>query len=149
MADSRNALAEQFDEMPQQLEAATLGMWTFLATEILFFGALFLSYIIYRHTYPQAFSEAGRHTDILYGTVNTALLLTSSLTMSLAIHSAQTGRHRPVVGFLLLTMFLGCCFLGVKGLELQKVTLTSTSCPARTSAADCLPRLKSSGSFIG
>ena len=73
-------LAEQFDDMPQQIEASTLGMWTFLATEILFFGALFLSYIVYRHTYFQAFAEAGRHTKILHGSINTALLLTSSLT---------------------------------------------------------------------
>jgi len=103
--------------MPQQLEASTLGMWTFLATEILFFGALFLSYIIYRHTYVHAFAEAARHTKILHGSINTGLLMTSSLTMSLAIHAAQKGRQRPLLGFLLLTIFLGCCFLGVKGLE--------------------------------
>lgn len=117
MADSSVAVAEQFDDMPQQLEASTMGMWTFLATEILFFGALFLSYIVYRHTYFQAFAEAAHHTKIIHGTINTALLLTSSYTMSLAIHSAQNGRNRPLVGFLLLTIFLGCCFLAVKGLE--------------------------------
>jgi cytochrome c oxidase subunit III len=117
MAEARAGLAEQFDDMPQQVTASTLGMWTFLATEILFFGALFLSYVIYRHTYPAAFAEAGRHTKIIHGTINTALLLTSSLTMSLAIHAAQKGQNRPLVRLLLLTLFLGCCFLAVKGLE--------------------------------
>jgi cytochrome c oxidase subunit 3 len=117
MVDSTTALAEQFDDMPQQLEASTLGMWTFLATEILFFGGLFMSYIVYRHAYFQAFSEASRHTEIIHGSINTALLLTSSLTMSLAIHASQKGENRPLLVFLLLTMFLGCCFLGVKGLE--------------------------------
>jgi len=117
MADTSAAVAEQFDDMPQQLEAATLGMWTFLATEILFFGALFLSYIIYRHTYWEAFAAAARHTKILHGTINTVLLLTSSFTMSLGIHAAQRGRNRPLLCFLLLTIFLGCCFLAVKGLE--------------------------------
>ncbi len=117
MADSSGAVAEQFDDMPQQVEASTLGMWTFLATEILFFGGLFLSYIIYRHTYFQAFADASRHTKIIHGSINTGLLLTSSFTMSLGIHAAQKGRNRPLLGFLLLTIFLGCCFLGVKGLE--------------------------------
>ena len=117
MADTRGIVAEQFDDMPQQVEAATLGMWAFLATEILFFGGLFLSYIIYRHTYANAFAEAERHTKILHGTINTALLLTSSWTMSLAIHAAQEGRNRALTRFLGLTIFLGCCFLAVKGLE--------------------------------
>lgn len=117
MAESHGALAEQFDDLPQQLEASTLGMWTFLATEILFFGALFLGYIVYRHTYSGAFAEASRHTEILYGTINTALLLTSSFTMSLAIHAAQQGRNRGLLIFLLVTMLLGCAFLAVKGLE--------------------------------
>lgn len=117
MADSSSAVAEQFDDMSQQLEASTLGMWTFLATEILFFGALFLGYIIYRHAYWEAFAAASRHAKILHGSINTALLLTSSFTMSLAIHAAQKGRNRPLVYLLLLTLFLGCCFLAVKGLE--------------------------------
>ena len=58
MADARSALAEQFDDLPQQKEASTLGMWTFLATEILFFGGMFLSYLVYRHAYPAAFAAA-------------------------------------------------------------------------------------------
>ncbi len=120
MAETPEFVAEQFDDPPQQLEAATLGMWAFLATEVLFFGGLFLSYIVYRHAYPNAFAQASRHTDLFFGTLNTALLLTSSLTMSLAIHAAQEARNRALVGLLLLTMIIGCAFLAVKGLEYRK-----------------------------
>src|SRR5437773_436558 len=117
MDNIQSAVAEQFDDMPQQQEASTLGMWTFLATEVLFFGGMFMSYIVYRHTYPQAFAEASKHTIVLYGTVNTAILLTSSLTMALAVHAAQKGRNHALLRFLLMTIFLACAFLGVKGLE--------------------------------
>ncbi|HVV01106.1 MAG TPA: cytochrome c oxidase subunit 3 family protein [Verrucomicrobiae bacterium] len=103
--------------MPQQKEAATQGMWTFLATEILFFGCMFMGYIMYRHAYPLAFAEASRHTIVLFGTVNTAILLTSSLTMALAVRASQLGQAKKIVLFLCLTLFLGVCFLGVKGLE--------------------------------
>jgi len=117
MGNAQSALAEQFDDMPQQREASTFGMWTFLATEVLFFGGMFMSYIVYRYTYPEAFAQASRHTIVLYGTVNTAVLLTSSLTMALAVHAAQEGRNRALLRNLLFTIFLACCFLGVKGLE--------------------------------
>src|SRR5438477_2219537 len=117
MPDAHAALAEQFDDLPQQKEASTLGMWTFLATEILFFGGMFLSYITYRHAYPAAFAAASHHTILLYGTVNTAILLTSSLTMVLAVHAAQENKIKWLTRYLLLTVFLGCCFLGVKALE--------------------------------
>jgi len=117
MPDAHAALAEQFEDMPQQKEASTLGMWTFLATEILFFGGMFLSYLVYRHTYGNAFAQASRHTILLYGTINTAVLLTSSLTMAMAVRSAQLSKTKSLVRFLLLTIFLACCFLGVKGLE--------------------------------
>jgi len=117
MANGRAALAEQFDDLVQQREASTLGMWTFLATEVLFFGAMFLAYIIYRHSYPQAFAEASHHTLVGYGTINTAILLTSSLTMALGVHAASHGNNRWVFRFLLLTVLLGLCFLVVKGLE--------------------------------
>ena len=117
MANAHAAIAEQFDDMPQQQEASTLGMWTFLATEVLFFGGMFMSYIAYRYTYPEAFAEASKHTIVLYGTLNTAILLTSSLTMALAVHAAQEGNNRLLFIFLLITIFFACCFLGVKGLE--------------------------------
>src|SRR3954463_3448553 len=85
MPEVRTALAEQFESVEQQHEAATLGIWTFLATEVLFFGGLFMAYVVYRFLYPQAFAEASHHTNLLFGTVNTAVLLTSSLTMALAV----------------------------------------------------------------
>lgn len=117
MADTHSALAEHFEAMPQQKEAATLGMWTFLATEVLFFGDMFMGYTTYRHAYPQAFAAASHHTVLFYGTVNTAVLLTSSLTMALAVHAAKEGKMNHVFRFLLGTVFLGLAFLGVKGLE--------------------------------
>jgi cytochrome c oxidase subunit III len=117
MANHHVAVAEQFDDMPQQQEASTLGMWTFLATEVLFFGGLFMAYITYRHLYPAAFAEASRHTIVLYGTINTAILLTSSLTMAMAVNAAQQNKTKWLVRYLLLTIFLGLCFLGVKGFE--------------------------------
>jgi len=117
MADAHLALQEQFEEMPQQKEAATLGMWAFLATEVLFFGGLFMSYIIYRTNYPHAFAEASHHTIVLFGTVNTAILLTSSLTMALAVHAARENNIKWLFRFLLITIVLALAFLAVKGLE--------------------------------
>src|SRR5205085_4078210 len=114
------ALAEQFDDLEQQKEASTLGMWTFLATEVLFFGGLFMSYVVYRSFYAQAFQEAGRHTIMLYGTINTAILLTSSLTVALSVHAAQENRLKWLFRYLVITVFLGCCFLAVKGLEYRE-----------------------------
>lgn len=117
MTDTHTALQEQFDEMPQQKEAATLGMWAFLATEVLFFGGLFMSYIACRNAYPRAFAEASHHTIVLYGTINTAILLTSSLTMALAVHAARENKMKSLFRFLGLTIVLALAFLAVKGLE--------------------------------
>ena len=117
MAEAREALAEQFEEMPQQKEAATLGMWGFLATEVLFFGAMFMAYIVYRNAYPHAFAEASHHTILLYGTVNTAILLSSSLTVALAVHAAKANQLKAAWRFLLVTVLFGLAFLAVKGLE--------------------------------
>src|SRR6185437_16104656 len=83
MAEIKTALAEQYENLEQQKDASRLGMWTFLATEVLFFGGLFLAYIVYRFEYPEAFAVASRHTNVMYGTINTAILLTSSLWMAL------------------------------------------------------------------
>jgi cytochrome c oxidase subunit 3 len=117
VSDAHTALQEQFEEMPQQKEAATLGMWAFLATEVLFFGPMFMSYIAYRYAYPQAFAAASHHTILLYGTINTAILLTSSLTMVLAVNAAQENNRKWMFRYLASTVFLGLLFLGVKGLE--------------------------------
>jgi cytochrome c oxidase subunit 3 len=117
MAENETHLAEQFDDMIQQEEADMLGMWTFLATEVLFFGGLFIGYIVYRTSYPTSFIEGGRHSNLLLGTINTVILLTSSLTMVLAVHAAQEGRRKDIIRFLLATIFLGLGFLLVKGIE--------------------------------
>lgn len=117
MPESTAGLAEQFEDLKQQEEADRLGLWTFLATEVLFFGGMFMGYIVYRHAYPHSFAMASKHTNILYGTVNTAILLTSSLTMALAVHAAQEGKNKRLVRFLLLTILFALAFLGVKGLE--------------------------------
>jgi cytochrome c oxidase subunit III len=116
LAESR-AAAHQFDDMAQQHSADSLGMWAFLLTEVMFFGGLFLGYTVYRWAYPQAFAEASHHLDVWLGSINTAVLIASSLSMALAVHSAQTNERRGLIRFLLLTVLLGLVFLGIKGTE--------------------------------
>jgi len=110
-------LAHHFDSLDQQREATTLGMWVFLVTEVLFFGGLFLVYTVYRNWYPGAFAAASHELDVTLGTINTAVLITSSLTMAMAVHAAQLGRRQSIMVFLALTMALGGVFLGIKGFE--------------------------------
>jgi cytochrome c oxidase subunit 3 len=110
-------VAHQFDDREQQKDASTLGMWVFLATEILFFGGMFMGYIIYRWLYPEAFALASQKMDLTLGTINTAVLLTSSLTMALAVRAAQVGARKGIVLLLAATMVLGVIFLGIKGVE--------------------------------
>jgi cytochrome c oxidase subunit III len=119
LADGVAALAHQhqFDDAAQQYEASALGMWVFLVTEIMFFGGLFTAYVAYRSAYPAAFGLASAHLDLTLGAVNTAVLIGSSLTMALAVHSSQTGKRNALVIFLLLTMALGSVFLGIKAVE--------------------------------
>jgi cytochrome c oxidase subunit 3 len=109
--------AMQFEDLDQQREAAGLGMWTFLVTEVMFFGGLFVGYTVYRMAYPDAFREASHHLYMWIGAINTAVLLASSLTMALAVHAAATGRRRRLVGFLAATTALGVLFLVFKGVE--------------------------------
>jgi cytochrome c oxidase subunit 3 len=111
------ALAHQVDNLAQQAEATTLGMWVFLVTEVLFFGGLFATYMIYRNWYPEAFAAASRELDITLGTINTVVLITSSLTMALAVHAAQLGQRKLLMTLLILTMLLGAAFLGIKSVE--------------------------------
>jgi cytochrome c oxidase subunit III len=117
LADHRAAVLHQFDDVEQQYEAASLGIWVFLLTEIMFFGGLFTGYAVYRVAYPLAFAEGSQHLDIMLGGINTAVLIGSSLTMALAVHSTQVGERQTLVRFLLLTMLLGLVFLGIKGVE--------------------------------
>ncbi len=111
------ALAHHFDSLAQQTEATTLGMWVFLVTEVLFFGGLFATYMIYRSWYPDAFAAASHELDVTLGTINTIVLITSSLTMALAVHAAQLGQRQLLMTFLILTMILGGVFLGIKSVE--------------------------------
>jgi cytochrome c oxidase subunit 3 len=111
------ALAHHFEDLGQQSEAATLGMWVFLATEVLFFGGLFLTYSVYRSWYPHAFAVASHSLDVTLGTINTAVLITSSLTMALGVHAAALGQRKALMLFLVATMALGTVFLGIKAIE--------------------------------
>ncbi len=110
-------LAHQFDDVTQQRSAALLGMWVFLLTEIMMFGGLFAGYTVYRWSYLPGFAEASRHLNIGWGALNTAVLIGSSLTMALAVHAAQRGRRKFLIGWLLVTMLFGATFLGVKAVE--------------------------------
>jgi cytochrome c oxidase subunit 3 len=103
--------------MEQQVEASVLGMWTFLVTEILFFGGVLMAYMVYRVWYPEAFAVASSEIAILPGAINTAVLILSSLTMALAVHAAQTGERSKIMFFLVVTMILGTAFLGIKAYE--------------------------------
>lgn len=109
--------AEQFDDLDQQRDAATTGMWVFLVSEMLFFGALFFGYVVSRFELPEAFAAASRRTDVVLGTINTAVLLTSSLTMALAARSGQLGARRATSWLLAVTAALGIVFLVIKGME--------------------------------
>ncbi len=110
-------LAEQFDDLAQQSEAGTLGMWIFLATELLLFGGLFTGYISYRLAYYQGFHEASGHLYLTLGSINTAVLLTSSYLVARAVYAARQGWSRAIAGWLLGAVALGVVFLAIKATE--------------------------------
>jgi cytochrome c oxidase subunit III len=115
MSEAR--LAAQFVDMRQQHDVARLGMWVFLATEVLFFGGLILAYCVYRTSYPEGFAEAARHTKIAIGTANTAILLTSSFLVAWAVTITRLGESRFAALLLWAAALLGLVFLGLKGVE--------------------------------
>ena len=111
-------LQHHFDDMAEQAEASTLGMWVFLVTEIMFFGGLFMCYLVYRTASPEGFAEASHHLNVVWGAVNTIVLIVSSLTMALAVRAAQTSAPpKTQVFWIAATMVLGAAFLGVKAIE--------------------------------
>ncbi|HEX8194939.1 MAG TPA: cytochrome c oxidase subunit 3 family protein [Pyrinomonadaceae bacterium] len=111
-------LQHQFDDIEQQKEATTIGMWFFLVQEVMFFGGLFMAYLLYRYKYPMAFAAGSNHLDLWLGFANTLVLIASSLTMALAVWSAQTSKKPKVqAGWIVLTMIFGMVFLGVKAVE--------------------------------
>lgn len=111
------AIAEQFEELPQQHLADQFGMWIFLATEVMFFGGLFACYTVFRFLQPEVFAHASHHLSLVLGGINTAVLLCSSLTMALAVRSIQLGKRGATTLLLLSTCLLGLIFLGIKGYE--------------------------------
>ncbi|MCA1732675.1 MAG: cytochrome c oxidase subunit 3 family protein [Acidobacteria bacterium] len=110
-------LQHHFESMSQQHEASSLGMWIFLSTEVLFFGALFLAYGFYRWLYYDAFIAASHHQNIILGGINTSVLIASSLTVAMSIYFAQRNRQKAVLVMLVLTILLGLAFLGIKAVE--------------------------------
>ena len=110
-------LAHHFRDLVQQKESAVFGMWVFLVTEIMFFGGLFMAYLVYRHQSPMGFQEASHHLNIYWGAANTAILIISSLTMALAVRNAQLGKRKATVGMLFATLIFGGGFLTIKSIE--------------------------------
>ena len=110
-------LYEQYRTMEQQRETASLGMWVFLSTEVLFFGGLFMTYTLNRSTYPDIFAEASRSINLWLGAINTVVLIGSSLTMAMAVWASQVGKKQLVTIFLISTLVLGSVFLAIKAVE--------------------------------
>ncbi|HYU43825.1 MAG TPA: cytochrome c oxidase subunit 3 family protein [Vicinamibacteria bacterium] len=110
-------LRHHFESMAGQHEASAFGMWVFIAQEILFFGGMLTAYAIYRNLFYDAFAAGSHHLDVKLGTVNTAVLICSSLTMALGVHAAALGKRKATALFLLLTIVLGSVFLGIKVVE--------------------------------
>jgi cytochrome c oxidase subunit III len=119
-ANPVNLLAHHFEDLEQQHRAASLGMWIFLGTELMVFGGLFTAYAVYRAIYPDAFAAGSQHLNVWYGGVNTVVLLTSSLTMALAVWAAQVGRRQMLVACLVATALLGSAFLVIQGFEYRE-----------------------------
>ena len=116
-APSTYGLVHHFDDIEQQHETGTLGMWAFLVTEVLFFGGLFGAYAVYRSQYPEAFMRASAHLDVNLGGINTIVLICSSLTMALAVYAAQKGSKNGIILGLIGTLVFGSGFLGIKVVE--------------------------------
>jgi cytochrome c oxidase subunit 3 len=110
-------LAHHFTDIVQQRDSAKLGMWIFIMTEILLFGGLFTAYTVYRVLNPDMFYNAHKHLDITLGTINTIVLITSSVTMALAIRSMQLARKKATLLFLVGTLALAAVFLVIKYFE--------------------------------
>ena len=116
-ASAQGRLAHHFPDMKTQEHAARMGMWLFLSTEILLFAVLFTAYALYRFLFPLGFEEASKLAHVTMGATNTVVLITSSLTVALAIHHARKGENRRVVGLLAITIAFGALFMVLKGFE--------------------------------
>jgi cytochrome c oxidase subunit 3 len=116
-AHENPALLHHFATESQQKNAASLGMWVFLAQEVMFFGGMFCAYLVYRYKYFGDFGSASQRLNIYYGAINTAVLLCSSLTVVLSVRAAQLNKRKALTGWLIFTILLGLVFLGIKGIE--------------------------------
>jgi cytochrome c oxidase subunit 3 len=114
---TERTLQAHFAHLEQQADAAKLGMWTFIAQEVLFFFGLFLTYAVMRSAYPQTFVAAHQKLSVVLGTLNTCVLLVSSFTMALAVRAARLGARKLLAILLASTAALGCGFLVIKGFE--------------------------------
>ena len=117
MSEASPLFHEPWPSLERQKFAVTFGMWVFIASEVLFFGGLFLAYTVYRHLDAEAFKTAARETEVIYGATNTAVLLTSSLTMAMAVKASEEGLRRMTLWCLTATAALGVAFLVIKGFE--------------------------------
>lgn len=110
-------LAHHFEDRAQQDEAHSLGLWVFLATEIMFFGGLFLAFTVYHVLYPDAFGLASSRLSVKWGVINTVVLLLSSFTMAMGVYFAQTGNKKLLVTMLGATLLCALAFMGIKSIE--------------------------------
>ena len=113
-------LQHQFEDMKQQEESVSIGMWMFLVQEIMFFGGLFTVYLVFRSRFPLAFAAGSNHLNVVMGFANTLVLIVSSLTMALTVYFAQKNNRNMQVLMILLTMAFGATFLGVKYVEYKE-----------------------------
>ena len=117
MGPAEPIVSGHYVDRDQQNETAFIGMWLFLAQEVMFFGGLFVAYAVYRYMYPITWFEGSNHLDIWLGSFNTIVLLASSLTMAMTVHSTQVGKWKHQVVYLASTLGLGVIFLIVKAFE--------------------------------
>ncbi len=121
MSIVKHEVAEHFHSAGQESSSAKLGMWLFLVTEVLLFSGLFVAYAIIKSTNHEMWSAASKQLDVVLGTVNTLVLITSSFTVALAVRAAQTNKNgeknRQMVGLLFVTILLAATFLVVKYFE--------------------------------
>jgi cytochrome c oxidase subunit III len=114
------ALLHHFATPQQQKNAASLGMWLFLVTEIMFFGGMFCAYLVYRLMHFDAFAAGSQQLNIWMGGINTAVLIVSSVTVVLAVKAAEMGKRKMLVGYMIFTVLLGMTFLVIKGFEYKE-----------------------------
>jgi cytochrome c oxidase subunit III len=111
------ALRHHFADPRQQKNAASLGMWLFIVTEIMFFGGMFCAYLVYRLEHFNAFAAGSQQLNVFLGATNTAVLIISSVTVVLAVKAAEAGKRKVLVGYIVVTVLLGLTFLTIKGFE--------------------------------